>query len=84
MTPDQLRERIVELTAELHAARQKAATPNATLPPLNPDGPRRKMLIEVEVNAGFEKHLNNQWEVEREIAADRWSWQWADTRTPLI
>ncbi len=57
-------------------------TPNASLPPLNPGEPRRKMLVEIEVHAHFEKHLNNQWEIEREIAADRWGWQWADTRPP--
>lgn len=53
-------------------------TPDAKLPPLVPDGPRRKMLIQIEVSADFERRLDNQWEVEREINADRWSWRWAD------
>lgn len=53
-------------------------TPNAALPPLDPTTPRRKMLVTVEVTADFEKRLDNQWMVEREIAADRWNWTWAD------
>jgi hypothetical protein len=57
-------------------------TPDTTLPPLVPDDPRRKMLISIEVSANFEKRLDNQWEVEREINADRWSWQWAPEPTP--
>jgi hypothetical protein len=52
-------------------------TPNAKLPPLVPDGPRRAMLVEIKVGANFEKRLDNQWEVEREIHADRWNWHWA-------
>lgn len=52
-------------------------TPNATLPPIG-DGPRRKMLIEIEVTEDFERRLDNQWMVEREINADRWEWKWAD------
>lgn len=52
------------------------ATPNAALPPLDPTTPRRKMVITIEVAADFEKRLDNQWMVEREIAADRWTWQW--------
>ena len=51
-------------------------TPNSELPPLG-TGPRRKMLIEIEVCADFEHRLDNQWEVEREIHADRYSWKWA-------
>ena len=54
-------------------------TPNPELPPFVIAGPRRKMLITIEVGADFEKRLDNQWEVEREINADRWSWRWADT-----
>jgi hypothetical protein len=50
-------------------------TPNSNLPRLV-DGPYRKMLIEIEVAMGFEKRLDNQWEVEREIHADRWAWSW--------
>lgn len=53
------------------------ATPDASLPPLDPDAPKRKMIIEVEVAEDFEKRLDNQWMVEREIHADRWSWRWA-------
>src|SRR5438477_103966 len=52
-------------------------TPNVKLPPLG-EGPRRKMLIEVEVTEDFEKRLDNQWMVEREIHADRWNWRWAE------
>lgn len=52
-------------------------TPDSSLPPLG-DGPRRKMLIKIEVTADFEKRLDNQWMVEREIHADRWSWKWKD------
>lgn len=55
-------------------------TPNGNLPPLNPSTQRRKMLIEVEVGADFESRFDNQWEVEREIHADRWSWKWKDDR----
>lgn len=51
-------------------------TPNVKLPRIG-DGPRRKMLIEIEVSADFEKRLDNQWMIEREIHADRWSWRWA-------
>lgn len=53
-------------------------TPNASLPPLDPTTPWRKMVITIEVAADFEKRLDNQWMVEREIAADRWIWEWAD------
>lgn len=53
------------------------ATPNTSLPPLDPSAPRRKMVVTIEVAADFEKRLDNQWMVEREIAADRWSWEWA-------
>jgi len=54
-------------------------TPDTSLPPLAAAAePRRKMLVEVEVSANFGKRLDNQWEVEREINADRWSWRWAD------
>lgn len=51
-------------------------TPDAKLPPLG-EGPRRKMVIEIEVTEDFERRLDNQWMVEREIHADRWSWRWA-------
>jgi len=53
-------------------------TPDTNLPPLA-EGPRRKMIVEIEVSADFEKRLDNQWEVEREIHADRWSWKWAES-----
>lgn len=61
-----------------HRNRIGMTTPDATLPPLDPTGPRRKMVVEIEVSADFEKRLDNQWMVEREIHADRWSWGWAD------
>jgi len=50
---------------------------NASLPPLV-EGPRRKIRITIEVAVDFEKRLDNQWEVEREINADRWTWDWLD------
>lgn len=52
-------------------------TPNANLRSVG-DGPRRKILIEIEVTEDFESRLDNQWMVEREIFADRWSWKWSD------
>jgi hypothetical protein len=57
-------------------AENPTRTPDPTLPPLG-SGPRRKILIEIEVSADFEKRLDNQWMVEREIHADRWKWRWA-------
>ncbi len=54
-------------------------TPNVKLPPLDPTGPRRGIVIHIEVAADFENRLDNQWMVEREIHADRWNWKWADT-----
>ncbi len=53
-------------------------TPDSSLPPLDPTTTRRKMVITIEVAEDFEKRLDNQWMVEREINADRWSWRWAD------
>jgi hypothetical protein len=50
-------------------------TPNASLPPLG-DGPRRKILVTVEVPANWESRMDMQWVLEREIHADRWSWTW--------
>lgn len=52
-------------------------TPDPSIPPLDPSTKKRKMLIGIEVSENFEKRLDNQWEVEREIQADRWSWTWA-------
>lgn len=62
-----------KIEADIAAVAPK--TPNASLPPLDPDK-RRKMLIEIEVAEDFEHRLDNQWMVEREIHADRWSWNW--------
>lgn len=56
-------------------------TPDSSLPPLDLVTPRRKMVITIEVAEDFEKRLDNQWMVEREIHADRWSWRWADEKT---
>ena len=53
----------------------EAHTPNPLLPPLA-DGPKRTMLVEIKVSEAFEGRLDNQWEVEREIHADRWKWHW--------
>lgn len=55
----------------------KLDTPNAALPPLG-DGPRRKLLVEVDVPADWENRLDMQWVLEREIHADRWIWKWKD------
>ncbi len=52
-------------------------TPKPGLPPLG-EGPRRKMLLEIEVSADFEKRLDNQWMIEREIHADRYTWRWSN------
>lgn len=68
--PVETRNRIMKEQVDRH-------TPNSSLPPLG-DPPRRKMLIEIEVSADFEKRLDNQWMVEREIHADRWNWRWAE------
>lgn len=51
-------------------------TPNSDIPPLG-DGPRRKMLIAIEVTEDFEKRLDNQWMIEHEIMSDRYKWRWA-------
>lgn len=69
-----------QMFRDLEAAEAAKRTPNASLPRLNPDGPHRKMCVYVEVSANFETRLDNQWEVEREINADRWSWGWANER----
>ncbi len=60
----------------LAAIEEATRTPDAALPPLNPNPERRNMQITIEVGADFEKRLDNQWEVEREIHADRWMWNW--------
>ena len=66
--------------AELYAAKQHATLETmyvrrGTLPPLW-DGPRRKIQVTVEVPADWESRLDMQWVLEREIHADRWSWDW--------
>ena len=53
-----------------------AKTPNSVLPPLG-DGPRRTILVSVDVPANWTERMDMQWVLEREIHADRWSWQWA-------
>lgn len=58
-------------------------TPNSKLPPIG-GGPRRKMLVEIEVCADFGTRLDNQWMVEREIHADRWKWRWANEYEALV
>lgn len=57
-----------------------AFTPNASLPPIG-DGPRKKIMVEVEVPADWIDRLDMQWVLEREIHADRWNWQWPQYRT---
>lgn len=76
LSPNSKGKTLFERAANAIEALDKLGTPNASLPPLVSDGPRRKMLIEIEVSADFERRLDNQWEVEREINADRWSWRW--------
>lgn len=66
----------IKLEAELHAA-TRVNTPDPTLPALDPDAPKRDILIRVAVAENFEKRLDNQYMVEREIHADRWQWEWA-------
>lgn len=50
-------------------------TPNAALPPLG-DGQRKKISVTVEVPENWAQRLDMQWVLEREIHADRWSWNW--------
>lgn len=52
-------------------------TPNSSLPQIG-CGPRKDIIITISVTEDFEKRLDNQWMVEREIHADRWMWKWAD------
>ena len=61
------------------AAMAQPATPNAALPPLG-DGPRKKIAVTVEVPENWGKRLDMQWVLEREIQADRWSWNWPKLR----
>jgi hypothetical protein len=58
---------------EIDRLRAQLQTPNASLPPLG-DGPRRSILVTVSVPENWESRLDMQWVLEREIAADRWSW----------
>lgn len=53
-------------------------TPNPNLPPIAPAAKLRTMLIEIEAPEDFKHRLDNQWVVEREIHADRWTWRWKD------
>lgn len=70
--------RALRAEAELATLRAKNLTPNPALPRLNPNPNRRKMIIEIEVGADFASRLDNQWEVEQEIRADRWLWDWKE------
>ena len=67
---DKSADKLWEKTSE-----ESGTTPDSSLPPLG-DGPRRTMVIEIQVSADFEQRLDNQWMVEREIHADRWAWKW--------
>lgn len=58
-----------------HPCQEHGPSPNAALAPLA-EGPRRKLLVEVEVPTNWEDRLDMQWVLEREIRADRWSWHW--------
>lgn len=57
-------------------------TPNASLPPLG-EGPRVKIHVTVEVPSDWEQRLDMQWVLEREIHADRWSWNWPQAQQGL-
>lgn len=63
---------------EIERLRAQLRTPNSGLPPLG-NGPRRKMIVTVEVPADWESRLDMQWVLEREIHADRWAWNWPET-----
>jgi hypothetical protein len=58
------------------------ATPNASLPPLG-EGPRMKIHVTVEVPENWAQRLDMQWVLEREIHADRWSWDWPTPAAPV-
>lgn len=60
---------------EVERLRAGLRTPNASLPPLG-DGPRREIAVTVSVPADWERRLDMQWVLEREIHADRWRWEW--------
>ena len=68
---------------EIEQLRARLQTPNSSLPPLG-NGPRRKMIVTVEVPEDWEHRLDMQWVLEREIHADRWSWSWPETPNPNI
>lgn len=51
-------------------------TPDSSLPIIDPEKPRKTILIEIEVPEDWEKRLDMQWVVEREINADRWKWKY--------
>lgn len=51
-------------------------TPDPKLPPLDPRYPTRPLIVTVHVPENWEQRLDMQWVLEREIQADRWSWNW--------
>lgn len=59
-------------------------TPNPSLPPLAGNVPTRALSVTVMVPADWEKRLDMQWVLEREIHADRWNWEWADEKEATI
>lgn len=67
----------------LEPEKHGAVTPDSKLPRFDPDKPRRKLLITIEVPEDFERRLDMQWVIEREIHADRWSWNWPPEPLPL-
>ena len=77
-----------DLVAALQARQAPAAqaseptTPNASLPPIG-EGPRAKIHVTVEVPSDWERRLDMQWVLEREIHADRWSWNWPQAQQGL-
>lgn len=67
----------------LHPEKYGTVTPVADLPRFDPERPRRKIIVTIEVPDNFENRLDMQWCIEREIHADRWSWSWPKPELPL-
>jgi hypothetical protein len=67
----------------LEPEKHGAVTPVTSLPRFSPDTPRRKIVVTIEVPEDWEQRLDMQWCIEREIHADRWSWNWPEPKLPL-
>jgi hypothetical protein len=53
-------------------------TTDTSLPPFDPEKPRREIVVTISVPDDWESRGDMQWCLEREIHADRWRWNWAD------